>query len=136
MELFLLIANYNFYIKYSHKTCRFIRSDEGCPTPLLAVHTYTPWSALNSLYYSDEGCPTPLLAVHTFTPWSALNSLYSESENVIIKRRAVNEYYQNVNSSSPYNVPSSGFKSAINIRQMHFMNPLKPTSRCESYGRT
>ena len=25
----------------------------------------------------------------------------------------------------------SGFKSAINIRQMYFMKPLKPTSRCE-----
>ena len=24
-----------------------------------------------------------------------------------------------------------GFKSAINIRQMYFMNPLNPTSRCE-----
>ena len=45
------------------------------------------------------------------------------------KRMAV--YFQNVNSFFPYNVPFSGFKSAINIRQMYFMNPLKPTSRCE-----
>ena len=31
----------------------------------------------------------------------------------------------NANSFSPYNVHFSGFKSAINIRQMYFMNPLK-----------
>ena len=32
---------------------------------------------------------------------------------------------------SPYYVLFSGFKSAINKRQMYFMIPLKPTSRCE-----
>ena len=52
-----------------------------------------------------------------------------ENIHSYIKRRAV--YFQNVNSFSPYNVPFSGLKSAINIRQMYFMNPLKPTSRCE-----
>ena len=41
----------------------------------------------------------------------------------LITRRAV--YYQNVNSNF------SGFKSAMNIRQVYFMNPLNPTSRCE-----
>ena len=62
---------------------------------------------------------------------------YYQRKFNIIKRRAV--YYQNVNSLFPYNVPFSGFKSAINIRQMYFMNPMKPTSRWERisyYGRT
>ena len=57
-------------------------------------------------------------------------SLYTTPrENLILLRRAV--YYQNVHSISPYNVLFSGFKSAINIRQMYFMIPLKTTSRCE-----
>ena len=59
---------------------------------------------------------------------SSCDSIVTRESN-LIKRRAV--YYQNVNLFSPYNVPFSGFKSAINIRQMYFMNPLKPTSRCE-----
>ena len=50
----------------------------------------------------------------------------------LIQRRAV--YYQNVYSFSPYNVGTFKWvqiRNKHNIRQMYFMNPLKPTSRCE-----
>ena len=87
------------------------------------------------------------ISINDLTPWSYGRRWKSPSPPLrfplrkfnLIKRRAV--YIQNVYSFSSYNLLFNGFKSAINIRQMQFMNPLKPTPRhgvkeLHSYGRT